>query len=120
MRRFIRYGLVGILATAAHYAWLVTAVEGLHWPAALGSGTGAVLGAQIAFFGNRRFTFEHRGNGFSAWLKFQGTAWLGAVVGMGIVATGVALGWHYLLSQAIATLTGLLLTFAINRAWTFR
>jgi putative flippase GtrA len=39
---------------------------------------------------------------------------------MAIVALGVRLGLHYLIAQVIATLTSLLLTFAINRTWTFR
>jgi len=117
--RFVRYGLVGALATAAHYALLVALVEWAHVPAWLASGLGAALGAQVAFFGNRRFTFDHRGALGAAWLKFQGTAVVGALVGMAIVAGGVALGWHYLLAQVVATLTGLVLTFLINRRWTF-
>ena len=39
---------------------------------------------------------------------------------MAIVALGVRLGVHYLVAQVAATLTGLALTFAINRGWTFR
>jgi len=117
--RFVRYGLVGVLATAAHYALLVALVEWGHVPAWLASGLGAALGAQVAFFGNRRFTFDHRGALGLAWLKFQGTAVVGALVGVAIVAGGVVLGWHYLVAQVVATLTGLVLTFLINRRWTF-
>jgi len=117
--RFVRYGLVGALATAAHYALLVVLVEWVHLPAWIGSGLGAALGAQVAFFGNRRFTFDHRGALGPAWLKFQGTAVVGALLGMAIVAGGVALGWHYLLAQVLATLAGLVVTFLINRRWTF-
>ena len=43
-----------------------------------------------------------------------------ALQGMAVVAAAVALGMHYLVAQVLATITGLLLTFAINRAWTFR
>jgi putative flippase GtrA len=49
----------------------------------------------------------------------MGTALLGGLAGMAIVAAGVALGLHYLLAQAVATAVVLLLTFAVNRAWTF-
>lgn len=111
---------MGGFATAAHYLWLVVAVQALHWPAWWGAASGAVIGAQVAFAGNRRYTFEHRGALGPAWLKFQGTAVVGAVVSATVVALGVRLGWHYLLAQALATLIGLVLTFAINRAWTFR
>jgi putative flippase GtrA len=49
----------------------------------------------------------------------MGTAALGGVLGMAIVAAGVALGAHYLLAQAVATTVVLLLTFAVNRVWAF-
>ena len=79
-----------------------------------------MVGAQVAFFGNRGFTFAHQGAVAPAWVKFQGTALAGALFGMAVVAAGVALDLHYLAAQVIATLLALLLTFAINRAWTFR
>jgi len=120
IRSFLRYGLIGGFATAVHYAVLVLCVEVFNWPAFIGSGTGAVVGAQVAFFGNRHFTFAHRGALSPTWVKFQGTAVLGALVGMGVVALAVRIGWHYLMGQVIATLVGLVLTFAVNRAWTFR
>jgi putative flippase GtrA len=120
MRRFALYTVVGGIATAAHWAVLVAGVELAGWPAWLASGLGAVVGAQVAFLGNRRYTFEHRGAFAGSWLRFQGTALLGALLGMAIVGAGVRIGLHYLLAQAIATGAMLLLTFAINRAWSFR
>jgi putative flippase GtrA len=120
MRRLARYAVVGVFATAAHYLLLTALVEWGDWPAWLGSGLGAVLGAQVAFFGNRWFTFAHTGPMAPAWLKFQGTAVVGALTGMAIVGAGVAAGVHYLAAQVVATLVAMLLTFAINRAWTFR
>ena len=116
---FARYALVGATATLAHYALLAAWVEGLRGAAWIGSGLGATLGAQVAFFGNRVFTFGHGGPLLPAWWRFQGTAVLGALVGMAVVAAGVAAGWHYLLAQVLATGIGLVLTFAINRRWTF-
>jgi putative flippase GtrA len=120
MRRFVRYATVGAVATAVHYALLTGVVEIGRWPAYLGSGFGAVVGAQVAFFGNRIFTFAHEGDLAPAWLKFQGTAIAGALFGMVVVGSGVRWGLHYLAAQVLATLASLLLTFAINRAWTFR
>jgi len=114
-----RYAAVGAVATAAHFALLALLVEAGACPAWLASGLGAVLGAQVAFFGNRRLTFAHAGPLARAWRRFMGTAALGAAAGMVIVATLTAAGVHYLLAQAAATLLAMLLTFAINRAWTF-
>ena len=119
-RHFSRYTLVGAIATAAHYLVLVAGVEAAGWPAWLGSGLGALTGAQVAYAGNRWFTFAHRGEIGASWPRFMATALLGALLGMAIVALGVRLGVHYLIAQVIATLTAVVLTFAINRAWTFR
>jgi len=120
MRRLGRYAGVGVLATAAHYAVLVGCVELARWPAWIGSGIGALVGAQVAYAGNRWYTFAHRGPLGASWLRFHITAALGALVGMAIVALGVRLGIHYLAAQVVATLVAMLLTYAVNRAWSFR
>jgi len=119
MTRLLRYTLVGAVATAAHYALLALGVELGGWPAWLASGFGAVVGAQLAYFGNRRFTFAFGGDFAASWLKFQSTALAGALLGMLIVGSAVHFGWHYLAGQVLATLAVLLITFAINRFWTF-
>ena len=118
--QLVRYAAVGGVATLVHYLLLVLCVEFYGWPAWLASGFGAVVGAQIAYFGNRRFTFALQGAMGVSWSRFQATASLGAVTGMGVVALGVGLGLPYLLAQMLATVLMLLLTFGINRCWTFR
>jgi putative flippase GtrA len=120
MRRLIRYTGVGAVATAVHYALLVGLVEAAGWAPAWASGAGAVVGAQVAYAGNRRYTFGHGGPVFASWWRFQGTAIAGALFGMAVVAIGVRLGLHYVAAQVLATGLNLLATFAINRAWTFR
>lgn len=120
IRQLLRYTVVGAVATATHYALLVIGVEAAGWPAWWASGFGAVVGAQVAYVGNRRFTFGFRGATGSSWLRFQTTAIAGAVLGMAIVGAAVYVGLHYLIGQVAATLASLLLTFTINRLWSFR
>ena len=120
MRQFIRYGAVGAMATAVHYLLLVLCVERGGWSAWWASGFGAVLGAQVAYLGNRWFTFAHRGGVGASWPRFQATALFGALLGMAVVALAVRLGLYYVLAQMLATALSLLLTFGINRVWTFR
>lgn len=120
MKQLLRYTVVGAVATAAHYALLVVCVERGHWAAWAASGFGAVVGAQVAYFGNRRYTFIFRGSLGKSWIRFHATALAGALLGMLIVGGAVRLGVHYLIGQVVATLASLLLTFAINRVWTFR
>jgi putative flippase GtrA len=115
----LRYLAVGVAATTAHWAFMMMLVEHVGTAPWLASGAGAALGAQVAFLANRTFTFAHAGGRWPAWWRFMATAVLGAVVGMVIVAVGVKLGAHYMLGQAVATAVGVLLTFAVNRNWTF-
>jgi putative flippase GtrA len=115
----LRYAAVGAVATLAHYALLTALVELLRWPAPLAAGAGAALGAQVGFVGNRWFTFGHQGRWLPAWWRFQLTALLGGLTSMAVVAAGTALGLHYLLAQAAATLLVLVLTYAINKRWAF-
>jgi putative flippase GtrA len=115
----LRYAAIGAPATLAHYAVLALAVEWAAWPAWLGSGAGALIGAQVAFFGNRALTFAHRGAVAPAWLRFHIAAVLGAIGGAAIVALAAHAGWHYLAGQAVATVLVMLATFALNARWAF-
>jgi putative flippase GtrA len=119
VKGWARYAVVGAVATAVHYGLLIGLAELARWPPWLGSGLGAVVGAQVAYVGNRWYTFGHGGAVTRSWPRFQVTAVLGALVSMGLVALAMRLGWHYLLGQVLATLTAMLLTYAVNRRWTF-
>ena len=118
-RRFLTYLTVGALATAVHFAILIAAVEWGRWPAWFASGVAAVIGAQVGYLGNRVITFSHAGAFARSWLRFQLTALVGAGTGMLVVALAVRWGVHYLLGQMLATGLAVLLTYAINRRWTF-
>lgn len=118
-RPFLRYLAVGAVATAAHYLLLAGLVEQGGWPAPPAAAAGAVLGAQLAFVGNRRFTFGHAGPWWPAWMRFQLTALLGAATSAGMVALGTRVGLHYLLAQVAATGVAMVLTYVINKRWSF-
>ena len=119
MTRLLRYAAVGAVATAAHYAVLVLLAEWGGWPAWLAAGAGAVVGAQLAYAGNRRLTFAHRGAVRQSWPRFQLTALAGALFSMGVVAAAQRLGWHYLAGQAPPPVVAGRRTYAVNRRWTF-
>jgi putative flippase GtrA len=117
--RFFRYAAVGAVATAAHYAILVGLVEAGWLAPALAAALGAWVGAQVAFAGNAAFTFRGAGASVGSWLRFQVTALVGAALSFSIVAAGTRIGVHYLLAQIVATLVSLVVTFEINRRWSF-
>ena len=117
--RLARYALVGLVATGLHWGLLVGAVEWAHWPAWLASGLGAAVGAQLAYAGNRRFTFGQRGGWLVSWWRFQWTAAGGALLSMALVALAQAAGLHYLIGQCVATGVTMLATYRVNRRWSF-
>ena len=117
--RFLQYAAVGAVATAAHYAILVGLVEAGVLAPQRAAALGAWVGAQVAFAGNAAFTFRGRGATLAGWLRFQITAVVGALLSFALVALGVRLGLHYLLAQVVATLINLVVTFEINRRWSF-
>ena len=118
-KRFLQYAAVGAVATAVHYAILIGLVEGDLLAPQRAAALGAWIGAQVAFAGNAAFTFRGNGATVGAWLRFQVTAVIGAVLSFALVALGVHLGLHYLLAQIAATLINVVVTFEINRRWSF-
>lgn len=118
---FVRYSLTGGVATAVHYGVLMLLAEVAHVAAGWAAASGAVAGAAVAYLGNRRFAFAesqtlHR----HALPRFLTVAALGAAVSGLVVWLGsTALGVHYLAAQIVATVVALVLTYRLNRSWSF-
>ncbi len=117
---FGRYILVGIVATGVHYLVLLAMVEKFGCYAPVAAAIGALCGAFVAYAGNWHFTFLRSANHQQALPRFLAVAGWGALANGLIVWGGVRLGLHYLLAQAAATALVVLMTFQINRRWTFR
>lgn len=117
----MRYAAVGGSATAVHYTLLAALVEALRWPPAGAAALGALCGAAVAYAGNRRYAFAHSGTAHGqAMPRFLAVAALGAAFNALLVWTfTAALREHYLAAQAQATVAGLLLTYSLNKRWTF-
>ena len=120
MKRFARYVAVGAVATVVHYGVLVAGVESGWFRPPSAAALGAWVGAQVAFAGNAWLTFRGVPASFGAWARFQATALVGAGLSFALVAAGIRVGLHYLVAQAAATLATLLVTYEINRRWSFR
>lgn len=117
---FGRYLLVGLLATAIHYAILVALVELAGAAAAPSAAFGAACGALAAYAGNRRFTFPRGATHGQALPRFLAVAVLGAATNGAIVWTGTdVLGLHYLAAQVVATSIVVWGGFIVNRRWSF-
>jgi len=119
--QFVKFGTVGISNTLLTFLvyTLLLKVFGVWYLAA--SAIGFLVGAVNGFLINRRWTFkEHVGDALTPvrWGIVQGCG-LGLNVGiLYLLVDGARL--DKLLSQAFATAVVTVLTFLVNRAWTFR
>lgn len=119
--QFLKFGTVGVSNTLIAFAvyTILLKVFGVWYIAA--SGIGFAAGAVNGFLLNRRWTFrEHAGDALTPvrWAIVQ-TCGLG--LNLGLVYLFVhGLGLDELVGQIPATAIVTVLTFAANRAWTFR
>lgn len=121
VRQLATYASVGVGATLVHYAILIALVEAGGWtpvPAAL---CGYVAGGVVAYVLNRRHTFaSDRPHAEAGW-RFGLVAFVGFCVTYLLMSLFVErLGAPYLPAQAVTTVLAMFVTYALNRAWTFR
>jgi putative flippase GtrA len=121
LQQFLRFAVIGLFGTGAHYSVLILLVELLHVPVVAATTAGFVTGALVNYALNRRYTFSTQSSHASALPKFLTVAALGAAINAGIVAwlldhTHV----HYIAVQVCATALVLIWNFAANALWTFR
>ena len=118
---FIWYSLAGGAATAVHYAILLVLVEVFTLHPAPSAILGALCGGVVSYLINRWITYpDTLRNHQQAILRFLLVAVVGAALNGALVWTGVHLFvWHYLASQAMATIVVLGLTYRVNSSWTF-
>ena len=119
--QFLKFGIVGVSNTLIAFALytILLKVFGVWYVAA--SGIGFAVGAVNGFLLNRRWTFrEHVGDALTPvrWAVVQSC---GLGLNLGLVYMFVrGLGMDELLGQIPTTAIVTVLTFAANRAWTFR
>ena len=120
-RQISTYALVGVAATLAHYAVLISLVEGLVWRAVPATLCGYVVGGVISYLLNRRHTFvSDRPHQEATW-RFATVALFGFCLTYAFMHSFVdRLGAPYLAAQAVTTVLVMFVCFFINRQWTFR
>lgn len=123
LTRFFLYAAVGAAGTAAHYAFLLTAVSMGAMAPVPASVLGAVVGAVVNFVLNATVTFRGHDSHF-AWgtaARFFATAGVAAIANgamMAVLVDGLRL--DYRLAQLLVTALLMGATYLINSMWTFR
>ena len=120
-RQLATYASVGLVATLAHYAMLLALVEGAGWRPVPATLYGFVAGGVVSYWLNRRHTFDSDRSHVEAGWRFALVAFAGFCVTWAVMRLFVERwGAPYLPAQIATTLVVMFITFAINKAWTFR
>lgn len=120
LNQFLKFTLVGVVATSAHYLVLVTLVQLCGINPIKASATGFAFGAFVGYRLNYRITFRSSKRHWEALPKFSAVALSGLAINT-LIMIGLMTGMnaHYLASQVIATVIVLMWNFSVNKWWTF-
>jgi putative flippase GtrA len=119
--QFVKFGIVGVSNTLIFFAvyTLLLKVFGVWYVAA--SGIGFAVGAVNGFLWNRAWTFRgHVGDALTPvrWFVVQSS---GLLLNLGLLYLLVdGVGLDELFGQAVTIAIVTVITFLVNRAWTFR
>lgn len=120
MERFARFLLVGVVATAIHFAVLALGVESFGVRAAWASAAGFLISAVANYLLNYRFTFRSQALHTGAALRFACVLAVALALNIALMwLLTEEMGWPYLLAQVLTTLCVLVWNFCAHAAWTF-
>lgn len=120
-KQIVKFGLVGVLGTLAHYAVLIIGVDGFKQSVLLSSSLGFILGAFINHHFNRRFTFSSEKTYLQTLTQFMISA--SGLFALNLVLMFVLsdlLSLQYLIAQVITTGVVFLAGFIINKFLIFK
>ena len=120
--QFLRFALVGLFGTAAHYGLLIGLVELAGASPVLGSTLGALAGAIVNYILSWHFVFNARRTHSGAFPRFLMTAAVSAGLNGALMALLVnVMGlFSYIPAQVLVTIILSVLNFLVSRYWTFQ
>ena len=118
--KFVRFLIVGGIATLIQYSALIWTVERWHWNAVLASSFGYVLSASANYLLNYYFTFRSDNQHGVAAIRFAIIAGAGfALNALLMELLAVMLHFPYVLAQVLATVGTLIWNYWANSKWSF-
>jgi|CXWL01.1.fsa_nt_gi putative flippase GtrA len=120
LAQIVRFALVGVAATAVHFAVLIALVELAGLGPVAATTLGYIVGIAVSYTLNRLYTFKSDAPVGSSFLKFALLYGVSAFLNAGIVAMLTEQRLWYLLAQVIATGLVLIWNFVGARFVVFR
>ncbi len=118
--QIIKYGLVGVIGTGAHYLILFLGVEYVGVTVLIATSLGFIVGGFINHHFNKKYTFSSDRSYSETLLKSLVVATLMFVVNLGLMMFLVEYAAvFYLFSQVITTLIVFILGFILNKYTVF-
>lgn len=121
IKQFVSFLGAGAIATVCHYAVLVLLVEAIKVTPVPASSAGALVGAFVSYFFNRKMTFQSKIPHKITMPKFFAVAALAVI--LNTVLMKILTGWlliPYLIAQIITTGLLIIITFGLNKIWSFK
>lgn len=117
----LRFGIVGLAATATHYVILRLAVETLAVPPTPANGLAFLCALSVTYLGQSLWVFQERSqHGTAQMLRFTVSILIGLSANMAIMALSVhALGLTYQGGFLLGLFLVPILSFVVNRFWVF-
>jgi putative flippase GtrA len=121
LRQLVAYASVGAAATSVHYAILIGLVELGGFQPVPATLCGYLVGGVIGYLLNRRHTFaSDRPHAEAGW-RFALVTFVGFCITYVLMTLFVVrMALPYLPAQVVTTILAMFVTFALNKAWTFK
>jgi putative flippase GtrA len=119
--RLLRFGIVGVAATATYFVIATFSVEAMGTSPTLGSVFGYAGGYPVSYFGHRRYTFRaHTGSHQTQAIRFAVVTALNfSVYTSGVWVLTEVLALHHRLAFLAVSVAVPVLSYLMNRIWTF-
>ncbi len=119
LRRVIKFGVSGVIVTACHTAYAVTAIQLNGWTPPAANGAAFTFGTLISYLLNTRWSFSGQISGRS-FLRFWLVCSVGLVQSILLSAAVERAGLAYPVGIALIVLTVPPVNFLLHSLWTYR
>ena len=117
----LRFGVVGLIATATHFLVLWLSIEMAGAPKALANGLAFLVALSVTYLGQSRWVFRAARRNATRALRFIVTAVGGFIANVVIMAFAIGpLGWSYRAGFVAAVCIVPALSYLASRHWVFR